>query len=260
MLYRSALLGRDIGYTRSPQIHAAISRVIGERIDFSIADVPYDGLDAAAERLLKDCDGFFVTKPYKHDIKRYLASCETVCGVNFVSASDKRGYNTDGTGFIRALDRAFSDWRSRVSAALILGAGGAASSVAEALVKSGKKTYVLNRTVMTAAKLCKTIGAELYLNQPAQLVVNATTLGLHGEDVMRALCVMPTFDYAFDLNYTPSVTPFMKRNASCGAKTANGADMLIYPAIEGDALLTGKDLDIQSVYDGVVKILAEQNN
>lgn len=253
--YRAALLGRDISYTKSPVIHAAIAKALGIELTFDVADVPYDGLDRAAERLLVEYDGFFITKPYKNDIKRYLDSVDTSCGVNFVRCGDKRGFNTDGIGFIRALDAEFPEWENDVTAALVLGAGGAAYAVAEALLNRGKKVYVLNRTMMNAAKLCGALHAEIYLNQPAELVVNATSLGLKGEDALASLCVLPDFKYAYDLVYSPPVTPFLRRCARAGAKTANGEDMLLYQAIEGDAILTGQKFDVSAVFDKASEIL-----
>ncbi|MCH5162918.1 MAG: shikimate dehydrogenase [Clostridiales bacterium] len=254
-MYKAALIGRDIGYTKSPEVHKAISDATGLDIEFTVRDVSSDGLKAEVERLKTEVDGFFVTKPYKTEIKKHLDFCETECGVNFVRTKDMRGFNTDGAGFMRALDKSFPDWRDNVNAALVLGAGGAAYSVAEALIKSGKKVYILNRTLMNAVKLCKTVGAEIYLNQPAELIVNATSLGLNGEDALASLCVIPQFKYAYDLIYTPPETPFMRRNAMAGAATQNGADMLLYQAIEGDAIMTGQELDVNDVFEKAKKLL-----
>lgn len=250
-MFKLALLGRDIAYTRSPSVHGAIAKAMGVDIDFKVVDATYDELGAAVRRLIDECDGFFVTKPYKTDIKRYLNDVETRCGVNLVRCSDKRGFNTDGVGFVRALDKSMSGWRDKVNGALVLGAGGAAYSVAEALAGAGKRVYVLNRTVVNAAKLCSTVGAELYVNQPAQLVVNCTSVGSNGEDVLSKLCVLPEFDYAFDLIYSTE-TPFLRRCRNGGATVCDGRDMLIYQAIEGDKILLGKDIDTESLYEKVL--------
>ncbi len=254
-MIKCALIGCDIGYTRSPEVHRAIAAALGEEIAFDVIDVANDGLGAAVGRLLDEYDGFFVTKPYKNDVKKYLSSVDTRCGVNLVRCADRSGHNTDGVGFIRALDRAFDDWRDRVNGALVLGAGGAAYSVAESLLAAGKRVYVLNRTMLNAAKLTLALGAELYVNQPAELVVNCTSLGLHGEDVLTGLCVPPQFDYAFDLIYSPPETPFLKRCAAAGARIANGRDMLAYQAIEGDLLLLNRQADVNGVFEKVDCIL-----
>lgn len=252
-MFKLALLGRDLSYTVSPSVHAAIAQAIGEQIEFDVADVKYDMLEQTIKSLLENYDGFFVTKPYKQEIKKYL-DCGENFGVNVVRSRDKAVFNTDGIGFIRALDRAFPDWRNNVNGVLILGAGGAAAAVSKSLVKLGKKVYVLNRTLMHAVKMCKAVGAELYVNQPTELIVNCTSLGLAGEDVLRSLCVLPDFEYAFDLVYSAEGTPFLRRQAN-GTKTSNGFSMLVYQAIEGDKLLFGNNIDVESVYDRVIKLL-----
>ncbi len=260
-MFKAALLGRDISYTRSPAVHKAIAQALGIEIDFEVCDVMLDMLDCAAERLLSSTDGFFITKPYKNDIKRYLDSVDTRCGVNFVHCREKRGYNTDGVGFISSLDGSFPFWRDEVNSALVLGAGGAAYAVTEALINAGKKVYVLNRTVMNAAKMCAALGAEIYLNQPAELIVNCTSLGLKGEDALYSMCVLPEFKYGFDLIYSPEVTPLLKRLADAGCKTKNGADMLVYQAIAGDKILFGADVppfDTEEVFKEVNKILNDK--
>ncbi len=255
-MIKGALLGGGIQYTKSPEVHAAIAKTVGEELIFDVVDVDFGALDGAVEKLFGGYDGFFVTKPYKTEIKRYLEKANTECGVNFVSSRDRSGYNTDGDGFMRALARAFGEIGS-IKSALVLGAGGAAYSVTEALKKSGRTVYVLNRTLMSAVKLCSTLGAELYTNQSAELVVNCTSLGTNGEDVLTALCVLPKFEYAFDLVYTDK-TPFLKRCEKEGARVADGRDMLVYQAIEGDKKLFGRDFDTEATFEKVDKILKEQ--
>ena len=98
----------------------------------------------------------------------------------------------------------------------------------------------------------------MYVNQPAELIVNCTSLGFNGEDVLRELCVLPDFKYAFDLVYGAGNTPFLYRCGADGARTANGKDMLILQAIEGDKILLGRDWDVMSVFSKVRDILENQ--
>ncbi len=254
---KTALVGRDISYTMSPKVHAAISREIGEHISFDVLDIPYDRLESAVTDLINGYDGFFVTVPYKNDIKKYI-DCNFGGGVNVVRSRDRAVFNTDGIGFIRALDRNFKNWRTSVSSVLVLGAGGAAYAVISALTQIGKKVYVLNRTLMHALKLCSALGAELYANQDAELVVNCTSVGVNGEDVFKTLCVLPKFDYAYDLVYARGDTPFIRRVRQFGGQAANGLDMLIYQAIEGDSVLLGKKLDTESIFDNVKKAIVKE--
>ena len=259
-MYKIALLGRDISYTKSPAVHRAIAAALGEVIEFDVCDTPYDRLSIAVARLLSDYDGFFVTKPYKTEIKRFIDSADF--SVNLVRCADKTAYSTDGIGFMRALDRNFSDWKSNVNAVLVLGTGGAAHAVVGALSSAGKRVYVLGRSVVSAAKLAANhSGAELYTGQTAEMIVNCTPLGTEGEDALYAFCVPPVFKYAYDAVYAAgALTPFLRRNRNSGAAVADGTDMLIYQAIEGDRILLNKDFDVQKVYDFAARVLIESGD
>ena len=74
--------------------------------------------------------------------------------VNTVCIRDGRayGYNTDGAGFLRALnDEGIDPAGKRV---LVLGAGGAAKAVCLKLAQAGAEVVVCNRTADKAAALC----------------------------------------------------------------------------------------------------------
>ncbi|MCH5155132.1 MAG: hypothetical protein J1F69_00855 [Clostridiales bacterium] len=256
-MYKIALLGRDISYTKSPAVHRAISQVLGLGIEFDVTDTPYDRLTEAVNRLLRDYDGFFVTKPYKSEISRFIPDADF--SVNVVRCADRSAHSTDGAGFMRALNRNFADWKNKVNAVLVLGTGGAAHAVVNALDGAGKKAYVLGRSVVNGARLAaKYNNAELYTNQSAQMIVNCTPLGINGEDALKEFCVPPMFDYAFDVVYSDSLTPFLRRTRNNGATVADGTDMLVYQAIEGDKILLRDDFDVEKVYESTAKLLRER--
>lgn len=258
-MHKIALLGRDIAYTKSPAVHCAIAQALCEDIAFDVFDTPYDKLSGAVATLLRDYDGFFVTKPYKTEIKRFISGADF--SVNLVRCADKTAYSTDGVGFMRALDRNFPDWKNNVNAVLVLGTGGAAHAVVGALTSVGKKVYVLGRSVVNSAKLItQHKNAELYTGQSAEMAVNCTPLGLNGEDALFAFCVPPAFMYAYDAVYTDTITPFLRRNRNSGAMIADGTDMLLYQAIEGDRILLKKQFDVQKVYSSAAKILIESGD
>lgn len=252
-MYRISVLGSDIGYTASPEVHGAIAAAAGAEIECDVADIADVDLGATVGRLIAERDGFFVTKPFKHDVKRFIG-CEDMFAVNVVRSRDKAATNTDGVGFMRAADLNFDGWRSRVRSALVLGAGGAAWAVAVALKAAGKNVYVINRSVLPAAKLCARTGCELYVNQDVELAVNCTSTGADG-DILRTLCVAPAFEYAFDLSYRGE-TPFLEKCRAAGGTVANGYDMLIFQAIEGDKFLFGDAFaDVRGIFEKAKSIL-----
>lgn len=255
-MFNIALIGRDIAYTKSPAVHKAIAQALGKDVQFDVYDVPYDRLGEGVKMLLRDYDGFFVAKPYKSEIKRFIQSTEL--SVNVVRCADQTAYSTDGIGFVRALDKNFSDWRKKVNAVLVLGTGEAAHSVVNAVTSQGKKAYVLGRSVVNAARLASKFDrTELYSNQAAEIIVNCTPLGLNGEDALAAFCVLPAFEYAFDLVYSDRITSFLRRCRNNGSNVIDGTDMLIYQAIEGDKIILKDDFDTDKVYERAVELLRD---
>lgn len=245
---KAALIGRDISYTLSPRVHEAIGRAVGINVAFDVLDVTFDRLEKAVAYALSEFDGFYVTVPYKTDIKRYIG-CDFLGSINLVRSNPLSAFNTDGIGLVRALDSELNGWRS-VDSVLILGAGGAAHAAATALKAEGKNVYVLGRTLMRAARLCNATGAELYANQNAELIINCTSVGASG-DVLKSLCVLPDgFKFGYELCYS-AVTPFMRRLTATGAFVADGMSMLIHQAIAGDGILTGGTWDHAEVYGKV---------
>ena len=251
-MYKISVLGSGIGYTASPAVHGAIAAATGVEIACDAVDISDADLGETVKRLFAERDGFFVTKPFKFDIGRYIGS-PAFGAVNVVRSRDRAAENTDGSGFMHALDRNFVGWRDRVESALVLGAGGGAWAVTSALKAVGVNVYVLNRSAVPAAKLCAATGCELYANQKTELAVNCTSVGADG-DILRSLCVIPRFEYAFDLAYRGE-TPFLAKCRDGGSLVANGYDMLVYQAIEGDLLLLNRQADVNGVFETVDCIL-----
>ena len=102
-----------------------------------------------------------------------------------------RGCNTDADALVQALKEEFS-WESlRGASVLLLGAGGAARAAALRLAREGVAViYLLNRTQARAAELAAEMarhcpGVKTALgcpDEPVDLVINATSLGLKAED------------------------------------------------------------------------------
>ncbi len=138
-----ALIGSSIASSLSPAICALHSRASGINASYQLVPV-----DNATDDMLLDIiscyDGVNVTMPYKQQVARLtnspLDSVNTVCGT--VTAS------TDGVGMVASIRaRGIQLQGARV---LVIGAGGASLSVVRALLDSGCKVYVVNRTTSKA--------------------------------------------------------------------------------------------------------------
>jgi shikimate dehydrogenase len=161
------------------------------------------------------------------------------------------GFNTDADAIIRAIreDLAFTIQGRRI---LILGAGGAGRAAALRIADEQPAELVLiNRTRDKAEALSREIAAAHpgiglvldYPDQPVDLVLNATSLGLKlrdplpiNEDWLRAH--PPGF--AYDMIYRPAETPFLKAAREVRAATANGVGMLLHQGADSLEIWTGK--------------------
>ncbi|MBN1129709.1 MAG: shikimate dehydrogenase [Chitinispirillaceae bacterium] len=184
-----------------------------------------------------------------------------------VNAGGKlRGENTDGKGFMRSLthDAGFDPKGKR---AVILGAGGAARSIAVELALAGiaeivlvnrsRERGVILRDLITGktAAACRFEHWQGTFNIPAgiDLLVNATSVGLApGSDEK------PDLDYATigramvvcDVIPAP-VTPFLSLAKEQGARTVDGLGMLVYQGAIGFKLWTGLDAPVAVMHEAL---------
>lgn len=231
------LIGHGIDYTLSPALHAAIMRELGESGEYTAEDIRPEDFDRELARVLDCYDGFNITRPYK---ERAAEALGTARPINTVRSEDRAATNTDAAGFLRDYTAAFGEPRGRI---LILGAGGAAKSVAEAL--SGKaEICVYNRTAERAREL-SSYGAVALTSLEGEFdaVINCTSLGLCGEQAAPDALDMNKVDYAYDLVYRPRITPFLIKAKESGARVAGGLGMLVWQAIYAHEFWRGEIFD-----------------
>src|SRR6266699_4328228 len=129
-----------------------------------------------------------VTIPYKIDVVPYLDELDSdarkIGAVNAIvnHHGTLLGANTDGKGAVKALQEVTAIAGKKV---VLLGAGGAARSVAFAVSDEGGKLVIVNRTVDAAATLAEAVnGKYATLDkleqeiQDAHIVINATSVGM----------------------------------------------------------------------------------
>lgn len=181
-----------------------------------------------------DLVGLNVTIPYKEQVIPYLHQLETACqhigAVNTIKIIDgkMKGFNTDYIGFKQSL----SEWLGgKPVKALVLGSGGAARAVKQALQD-------LDITFLTVSR--KKAGNEdsvdyLQLLQDRSildehhLIINTTPLGMypHTEKMPEIpLQFVSNKHKVYDLVYNPENTMLMKAIEEKGGSTKNGLEML----------------------------------
>lgn len=255
---RAAVLGWPIGHSRSPLIHGFWLKThrIDGRYD-PIAVDPKDAADWFARFADHGLAGANVTIPHKETA---LAACAHVerhavrlGAVNTLWLEDGRlcGTSTDGEGFMANLADRAPHWRAHPGAghALILGAGGAARAIVDALLMEGlERVTILNRSTDRAEALARHFtaafaGARVHAGalsdvadhaQDAGLVVNTTALGMVGQPSLG----VPVDRFAeaatvADIVYTPLQTDLLKQAADRGHPTVDGLGMLLHQAVPG---------------------------
>jgi shikimate dehydrogenase len=157
--------------------------------------------------------------------------------VTFTPGGRVLGDNTDGRGFLRALaGRA----RVRGAHAVIIGAGGSARAVASALAGAGcGRITIANRTRARGERLAARIGGRatavplVALRRgdvlgDADLVVNATSLGLSNAPLPIRHAATPRHCLFVDLVYGARATPFLVAAARARRRALDGGHMLLH--------------------------------
>lgn len=172
-----------------------------------------------------------------------------------------RSTNTDVEGFLSSLDTAASGWDQRTDRAVVLGAGGAGRAVIFGLIERGlSEIHVINRTLSKAEALKTRFGPTILpgtwddlpgLLKGAPLLVNTTSLGMHGEPALNVdLAPMAAGAVVADIVYVPLKTPLLLNAEARGFATANGLDMLLHQAVRGFELWFGKRPEVTpELYD-----------
>jgi shikimate dehydrogenase len=210
--------------------------------------------------------GLSVTMPHKaaviQELDALTDTARLLNAVNCISRtrSGLQGHNTDGDGFLAAIRADFGlDPAGMVCA--VLGAGGAARSVILALKQAGAaEILVVNRTQESAeqaAALAGSVGkvASEQSIELAELVVNATSVGMAGSSAAQGMAVDPNLlhsgQFLADLIYHPVETELMKAAQLRGCRVSNGLSMLIHQAAVAFEVWTAEPAPVQAMAQAV---------
>ena len=150
-------------------------------------------------------------------------------------------YNTDAQGLAISLKEDFQ-WPVaglRGASVVLLGAGGAARAAALQLAEEGVAgLFLVNRTAARAAQLASAVAARFPAvkiilglpRDPADLLINATSLGLKETDALpvdEGWLKSQRPGRVYDMVYRPAETALLRAAKSAGCQTANGLGMLL---------------------------------
>jgi len=266
---RHAVFGHPVAHSLSPRIHQAFGRQTGIDLVYEAIDaLPATFADALAAFAAAGGTGANITLPLKtlaYDLASTRSERATRAGAvnTLVRRGDTwHGDTTDGVGLVRDLtDRRSLDLRGRRT--LLIGAGGAARSVAPALLDAGvSELYVVNRTPARADALADALGEPgvvhpRYFEQLGEmgefeLIINATSAGRDGSvpALPRSLVGMRTD--AVDLSYGDAAVPFLAWARAHGCQEViDGLGMLVEQAAESFELWHGVRPETDAVFEAL---------
>jgi shikimate dehydrogenase len=176
------------------------------------------------------------------------------------------GFNTDADAITRSLreDLGLDIAGARV---LLLGAGGAGRTAALKLAsEKTRELFLVNRTAGKAVALAEEIGRRFPAvkvtvgypnpNDPVDLMLNATSLGLKPDDLLPLDASWYSLSKAgavYDMIYRPAETPLLKAARQAGCRVANGLGMLLYQGAEALELWSGRNAPIDVMREALRK-------
>ena len=261
------LIGAGIQGSLSPKLHAEEARHHGLEVEYRLIDLDVlrEGNDALP-RLLKQAarDGYRglnVTFPCKQAVIPLLDALSqestAIGAVNTIVREEDRftGHNTDGSGWSWGFQRALPD--ADLSHVVLLGAGGAGSACADAVLRLGaKRLSIVDREPARAAALASRLNQHLEgrraqvaedlaaAMESASGLIHATPTG------MTKMPGMPLDErllrrelWVSDIVYVPLDTPLLQAARRAGCATMDGGHMNVGQAARGFRLFTGREAD-----------------
>ncbi len=260
-----AVLGDPLAHTRSPDLHRAGLEALGLDGESRAIRTSVGELDGRLRELRESgYRGVNLTHPLKHAALDHVARASEDAlrarSVNTVGFDSETawGETTDGAGFLDLLrSRGREPLAQRV---VLLGAGGAARSLALALASAGCSRLVSSaRRIEEARERWRDIPeanlvswrseAEAESLAAASVVVNATPLA--GEEGVVPVELLPGAALIVDLVYGLRITPWVRRARAAGLEAYDGLGLLAFQARRSLALWTGAEVPVDPMMRAV---------
>lgn len=236
---RLLLLGHPVSQSLSPTFQNVALAAAGIPLRYEALDVAPHDFESVVAGLKAERAAGNITIPFK---ERMRDACDVltplarrVGAVNTWWVGDDgalTGDNTDVGGFERAVG-ALLGGVPRDTTVGILGAGGAAAGVLAAVERwPGALAHVYNRTPERARILCERFRSiaqpvdDIGVIAGAQLVVNATSLGLRDDTLPIDPSLLRDDSAVVDLVYRPGATAFVRAARARGLRATDGLVML----------------------------------
>ena len=241
---KTGLLGRKLGHSYSPQIHAYLGEYTYDLFEREPEDV---------EKFLKEGDfsAINVTIPYKKTVMPYCTLTETAKYMGSVNTIVRQpdgtllGHNTDYFGFTSMVRKSGLEVSGKKC--LVLGSGGASVTAVAVLKEMGANVVVISRSGEDNYE-------NLHRHTDAAVICNCTPVGMYPKNGISPvdLNLFPQLEGVLDMIYNPARTKLLMDAADRGLVAENGLWMLVAQAKEAADWFMNKKLPdslIQYVYD-----------
>ncbi len=261
------LIGANIQDSLSPAMHEGEGerrglRYMYRRLDIAVLDLGADALPKLLDATqLAGFSGLNITHPYKQEVIPLLdelsEEAKVIGAVNTVVFKKGRriGHNTDYWGFEQSMRENLE--KVNVRDVVLLGAGGAGSAVAHALVQVGvqrlyihdldtekEKTLVQALSERFGAGRAFAVDDLTWAMKRADGLVHATPTGMAGHPGMPlSVNLLDSSQWVAEIVYFPLETELLRSARQLGCKTIDGGGMAVYQAVKSFQLFTGTQAD-----------------
>ena len=253
-MLRCGLLGRTLGHSYSPAIHAELG-------DYEYKLYEKEPQELAAFLQSGEFDALNVTIPYKKDVMAYCAALSPAARrIGSVNTLVRRkdgtlyGDNTDADGFAYMVKTSGVGVAGKK--ALVFGSGGASVTACDVLKTLGASSV----TVISRS------GPDNYENldrhADAEILVNTTPVGMYPKNGVSPvdLTKFPNCCGVFDVVYNPARTALLLQAEKLGVRHAGGLPMLVAQARRASELFTGSQIADAEIVRIERKLAREMQN
>lgn len=222
------LIGEKLGHSFSKIIHEKLA-------DYTYELQPLTKEEFPVFMVNKDFSGINVTIPYKEDVIPYIdvldENAKKIGAVNTIVKKDNKlyGYNTDYQGFIFTLEHEHIIVSGKK--VIVLGTGGAAKSIIQALISLDAKEVITVKRTNTNGAITYNECYEKHSDAP--IIINTSPVGMYPNisDCPIDLTAFTKLEAVVDIIYNPLKTKLLLKGEELGIPSVNGLLMLVAQAV-----------------------------
>lgn len=271
------VIGNPIEHSLSPPMHNNAFKQMDmdyKYVAFHVEEENLKNVIISAKTM--NIKGLNVTIPYKTDIIEYLdeidPTAKKINAVNTISFIDgvAKGYNTDGLGAIKSIEKYTTLESKNV---LVVGAGGASKAITFTLLNHNiNKLFIANRSEDNAKTLIdnlkKQTGHEnieyIPINrvdeiiESVDIIINTTPIGMYPNVDAEAPITTDKISenhVVMDIIYNPLETKLIRKAKENNATTITGTHMLVNQGILAFEIFTGETPTYESFEEALLEQL-----